>query len=592
MANMNMSANDVPAEQAHAIAPPTRTDDKILPICKWVPVSKSNYVLDGLKSQRNLIFKYNIHPRTGLPLHYSHDDNVLANLSFVRKDGKEVFGMPTPDALLTDAITRAPYYDGYLAHIAQYQKYLHGEHGMKEEGEVLESYAPKAIKVTKPSAPTTTKVTKPTGDKASKPRSTSSQPPKPKLASTKPSKTVPKKKQKLVKVTPDEASPAKRSKVGRVGKRRKSKSPLKLVDEFTDEGVPIVEPRLDDEESNLQQGIELSLKDLEARNQGPARPVVFKEPNSRRFQTLPEVQGKRKEKFIEEQAAHDLLTHQNPKKKSPVDEYMFQRRSPTTTGPFGNAESPSLDSEQANSETKSNKTVTPVNKEQDASNKYLTKINAGVQDEGQARSNPGKQHEGEAGLNPVNAVIIEEPLCSTGTVSSLKNLEKELGFTDQFFVEKPQEEETEKTNAESEKSLDRDYSNQLLADLDEGRKKKRMKRNLLRTPSGSPPQQPPPPPPPTGTGALSLSKSTASTPQSMTWITSDTRYESTGFANDVSILDEQVHMFDDEETKNDHLPKADMRKDWWKPLPEEDRPTTPKPAWTIPSSNVSDVEKN
>ncbi|GJS58285.1 hypothetical protein Tco_0653069 [Tanacetum coccineum] len=35
-----------------------------------------------------------------------------------------------------------------------------------------------------------------------------------------------------------------------------------------------------------------------------------------------------------------------------------------------------------------------------------------------------------------------------------------------------------------------------------------------------------------------------------------------------------------------------MRKDWWKPLPEKERPATPKPAWTIPSSNVLDVEKN
>nr|GEV86144.1 hypothetical protein [Tanacetum cinerariifolium] len=54
----------------------------------------------------------------------------------------------------------------------------------------------------------------------------------------------------------------------------------------------------------------------------------------------------------------------------------------------------------------------------------------------------------------------------------------------------------------------------------------------------------------------------------------------------------QVHLSDDEDTGNDHLPKADMRKDWWKPLPEEERPTTSEPAWTIPSSNVSDVENN
>ncbi|GJX62282.1 hypothetical protein Tco_0295182 [Tanacetum coccineum] len=62
--------------------------------------------------------------------------------------------------------------------------------------------------------------------------------------------------------------------------------------------------------------------------------------------------------------------------------------------------------------------------------------------------------------------------------------------------------------------------------------------------------------------------------------------------NDDSIPDEQVHLSDDEDTGNDHLPKADLRKDWWKPLPEEERPATPEPAWTIPSSNVSDVENN
>ncbi|GKF42599.1 hypothetical protein Tco_0125941, partial [Tanacetum coccineum] len=38
MADMNIPANDVPAEQAHAIAPSTRTDDHILPLRKWVPV--------------------------------------------------------------------------------------------------------------------------------------------------------------------------------------------------------------------------------------------------------------------------------------------------------------------------------------------------------------------------------------------------------------------------------------------------------------------------------------------------------------------------------------------------------------------------
>ncbi|GJV63632.1 hypothetical protein Tco_1474460 [Tanacetum coccineum] len=152
-----------------------------------------------------------------------------------------------------------------------------------------------------------------------------------------------------------------------------------------------------------------------------------------------------------------------------------------------------------------------------------------------------------------------------------------------------------------QKSLERDYSNQLLADLDEARRKK--KRDL----------PPPPPPPSTGTSgsaqqqgskAPSSSKTAASTPQYTAWTTSDTRYESAGVSeaqelspinslmHDDSIPDEQVHLFDDEDSENDHLPKADSRKDWWKPLPAEERPVTPEPSWTIPSSNMSDVENN
>ncbi|GJX54460.1 hypothetical protein Tco_0282829, partial [Tanacetum coccineum] len=34
MADMNIPTNDVPAEQAPALAPPTRTDDQILPLRK------------------------------------------------------------------------------------------------------------------------------------------------------------------------------------------------------------------------------------------------------------------------------------------------------------------------------------------------------------------------------------------------------------------------------------------------------------------------------------------------------------------------------------------------------------------------------
>nr|GEV68863.1 hypothetical protein [Tanacetum cinerariifolium] len=162
---------------------------------------------------------------------------------------------------------------------------------------------------------------------------------------------------------------------------------------------------------------------------------------------------------------------------------------------------------------------------------------------------------------------------------------------------------------------------------------------LEKTPSGSPPPQPPPLHPPAGESgasgtskalrssqfppspplssigtsgsaqqqgskALSSSKSVASAPQSMAWTTSDTRYKSAGLFGtqelsptdslilDDSIPDEQVHFSEDKDFENDHIPTADLRKGWWRPLPAEERPATLEPAWTIPSSNVSDVENN
>ncbi|GKD10856.1 hypothetical protein Tco_1190541 [Tanacetum coccineum] len=166
-----------------------------------------------------------------------------------------------------------------------------------------------------------------------------------------------------------------------------------------------------------------------------------------------------------------------------------------------------------------------------------------------------------------------------------------------------------------QKSLELDYSNQRLADQEEARKKRRKRRDIPRTPPRSTPSPPPPLPPLAGASgapaaqqqgskAPSLSKTTASASQSMAWTTSDIRFKSTDFTaaqelsltdslmQDDSIPDEQVHLSDDEDSENDHLPKADSRQDWWKPLPEEERPATPEPAWTISSSNKSDVANN
>ncbi|GKF10089.1 hypothetical protein Tco_0048015 [Tanacetum coccineum] len=60
MADMNIPVNDAPTEQAPAVAPPTRTDDQILSLSKWVPIGKSNYVLDVHKPRRNPIFPIDV----------------------------------------------------------------------------------------------------------------------------------------------------------------------------------------------------------------------------------------------------------------------------------------------------------------------------------------------------------------------------------------------------------------------------------------------------------------------------------------------------------------------------------------------------
>ncbi|GKA71990.1 hypothetical protein Tco_0778206 [Tanacetum coccineum] len=146
-----------------------------------------------------------------------------------------------------------------------------------------------------------------------------------------------------------------------------------------------------------------------------------------------------------------------------------------------------------------------------------------------------------------------------------------------------------------------------------------------KTPSGSPPHQPPPPPLPAGpsrtlgaygafglsqlpppppppstnqsdqskgTDALSSSK-TAPSAEYTAWTTIDTRLRSSVSSNpddlnmdDDSVLDAQVHLSDDEDIGNDHIPKVNLKHDWWKPLSEEDRPATPEPAWSIPSSDL------
>ncbi|GKG22471.1 hypothetical protein Tco_0387774, partial [Tanacetum coccineum] len=152
-----------------------------------------------------------------------------------------------------------------------------------------------------------------------------------------------------------------------------------------------------------------------------------------------------------------------------------------------------------------------------------------------------------------------------------------------------------------EKLMDRDHSEQLLTDLAKARRKKKRRHESLKTPLGSPPHQPPPPPPPAGpsrtsrasctsgssqlphpplppsTNQSDQSKSTAAPSSSKTvalaeytaWTTTDTQLKPSissvpeDLHMDVdSAPDEQVHLSDDEDIRNDHISKVNLKQDW------------------------------
>nr|GFC78389.1 hypothetical protein [Tanacetum cinerariifolium] len=121
---------------------------------------------------------------------------------------------------------------------------------------------------------------------------------------------------------------------------------------------------------------------------GPLPPVVIREPESGKYQPLPEVPGKGNAKVTEEQSKRE------------------------------------------------------------ESEKGMPGTNEGSQGkgEGQAGPDPGAQAEGQIGSD----VLLEDPASSSGTLSSLQHLSKDIRFEDLFFSDKPSEADNEKTTAETE----------------------------------------------------------------------------------------------------------------------------------------------
>nr|GEY51700.1 hypothetical protein [Tanacetum cinerariifolium] len=92
-------------------------------------------------------------------------------------------------------------------------------------------------------------------------------------------------------------------------------------------------------------------------------------------------------------------------------------------------------------------------------------------------------------------------------------------------------------------------------------------------------------------------------PQSSAWKKSDTQDSPPSSSKqqfdphaeqpvkDITIPD-SANIFDSEDTDSAHLPKIKHRLERFKPIPDDDRPATLKPAWVIPTSYILDVANN
>nr|GEX23741.1 retrovirus-related Pol polyprotein from transposon TNT 1-94 [Tanacetum cinerariifolium] len=424
--------------------------------------------------------RHRFHPRPDSPLHLPNEKPVLGYLKFSAKGTKrEVFGMSIPGSLITTYIQEASYYQEYLANVAKHRRYLASETGSNQD-----SPAPKP---TKP---------------AKKPKSIAPKAP------LRPSVSTP------AIETSDKPPKAKKSKYGFIGKKRS----LKSVAASEAKDVLAMEPQVAAEDADLHKALKESTKTAYAPPRGPLPPVVIREPESGKYQPLAEVPGKGKAKVTEEQVSHDLLILQKPKKKSLVDQYIFQRRTFTTTGSSRHDE-PSYAGLEQSKRKESEKGMPGTNEgsqgegqagpDPGAQAEGQTGSDAGTQDEGQAGSNPDETFEGQAGPDPGNAgakvqsilspvvhagsdcehidldaadvppqpsteqldegftataypkvqenlklaveeqVLLEDPASSSGTLSSLQHLSKDIRFEDLFFSDKPSEADNEKTTAET-----------------------------------------------------------------------------------------------------------------------------------------------
>ncbi|GJS90996.1 hypothetical protein Tco_0773632, partial [Tanacetum coccineum] len=120
---------------------------------------------------------------------------------------------------------------------------------------------------------------------------------------------------------------------GKVQKLRKGKPALQLIDkdeptQLEPEPKPVHQGEGD--VYDVERAIQMSLESFQAQSQAHVGGVAIREPVAEATRPLLVVEGKGKAIATEEQAAQSLLALHMPKRRSTTDQFIFQRRTPTT----------------------------------------------------------------------------------------------------------------------------------------------------------------------------------------------------------------------------------------------------------------------
>ncbi|GJV65141.1 hypothetical protein Tco_1475969 [Tanacetum coccineum] len=339
----------------------------------------------------HLVRMHNIHQRSASRFHLAEEDLRLGNLKFVSKgEIDEVFGMPIPNELISNNIRNESYYNAYLEMVAKHDQKV----AAKKEG---------------------------------KKKSASTKQPKPKLAIEKSSKPAPAPKPNLVDEPDEEPAHSK----------------------------PEPEPEQEGagEEYDMERTIQISLESFQAHGHAHVGGVAIQEPVVEAIRPLPVVEGKDAETGatsdktssggdteivqITEELGEDVEKQENVKEKMvELDQDQAGSDPGETLESRPQPEQVHMEEDQAGPDPGISRVALAGPDPEPTHDEFMADLYPKVQE---SLKFSADEH-----------VILEDPLSSTGTLSSMKNLEDAYAIGDQFINDKSTDDEPGKLNVEAE----------------------------------------------------------------------------------------------------------------------------------------------